>query len=201
MEAAVNDGRSDGIFSAAIDTNDGMVAAALTTAAQLTTTTTIAAVTIGWRCHHSGCHCALSLHPTSASVDNNRRHQRPPLLWPPSIATSVNYDCHCHHQQQSMTAGFWQLLSLTVWQQRWWLLPAAIAVIVDGGSGGIELAALMAVSSTVAVVDGGGNNGVFTNASHDDDRHPRPHRPSPCSPLDKDWTAGWRACRDASYLL
>jgi hypothetical protein len=47
MEAAVNDGRSDGIFSAAIDTNDGMVAAALTTAAQLTTTTTIAAVTIG----------------------------------------------------------------------------------------------------------------------------------------------------------
>jgi hypothetical protein len=57
---------------------------------------------------------------------------------------------------------------------------------------------LMTVSSTVEVVDGGGNDGVFTTTSHDDDRHPRPHRPCPLS--DEDWMAGWRVRRDASHV-
>jgi hypothetical protein len=74
-----------------------------------------------------------------------------------------------------MTAGFWRLLSSTVWQQQWRLLMAAIAVVVDSGVGGIEPMAPMAASSTVSVVDGGGNDGVFTHASHDNDRHPYPH--------------------------
>jgi hypothetical protein len=53
----------------------------------------------------------------------------------------------------------------------------AIAVVVDGAGGGIELMVPMAASSAVAAVDGGGNDGVFTDASHDNDRHPRPHHP------------------------
>jgi hypothetical protein len=65
---------------------------------------------------------------------------------------------------------------------------AAIAVVVDSGGGGIELAAPIVALSTVAAIDGGGNDGVFTNASHGNNRHPCPH--CPCPPSDEDWTAG-----------
>jgi hypothetical protein len=47
MEATVD----DGVFAAAVNTNDGMVAVASTAAAQLTMTTIIAAATIGRRRH------------------------------------------------------------------------------------------------------------------------------------------------------
>jgi hypothetical protein len=72
----------------------------------------------------------------------------------------------------------------------WWSSMAEIAVVVEGSGGEIEPMAPMMVSSTVAAVDGGGNNGFFTTTSYEDDRHPLPHRPRPCPPLDKDWTAG-----------
>jgi hypothetical protein len=49
--AAVNGGCGDGIFAAAVNANDGMVAAASTAAAQLTMTTAIPAATIGRTCH------------------------------------------------------------------------------------------------------------------------------------------------------
>jgi hypothetical protein len=64
-------------------------------------------------------------------------------------------------------------------------LTAAIAVVIDGGSGGLELTASMVALSTVAAVDGGGEDGIFITKSHNDDCHP-------CSPSDKDRTAGWR---------
>jgi hypothetical protein len=77
---------------------------------------------------------------------------------------------------------------------------AAIAVVVNGGGSGIEPTAPIAASLMVAVVDGVSDDGVFTNASHDDDRHPRPHHHCPFPPADKDWTAGWRAHRGMSCL-
>ncbi len=46
MEAVVDGSSSNGIFAAAFNANDGMVATALTAAAQLTMTTAIAAATI-----------------------------------------------------------------------------------------------------------------------------------------------------------
>ncbi len=73
-----------------------------------------------------------------------------------------------------------------------------MAVIIDIGGSGIKGMAPMAVLLMVAADDGGGNDGIFTTASHDDDRHPRPH--CLCPHLDKDWTAMWRARRDASHL-
>jgi hypothetical protein len=79
-----------------------------------------------------------------------------------------------------MTAGFWWLLLLTVWQQQWQSTTAAIVVIVGSGSGRIEPMVPMAASLTVAAVDGGGNDCIFTNTSHDNDRHPCPHRPRTC---------------------
>ncbi len=51
MEAAVDGGSGDGVSAAAINANEGMVAATRTAIAQLTMTTTIAATTIGQR-HH-----------------------------------------------------------------------------------------------------------------------------------------------------
>ena len=47
MEAAVDRSGGDGIFAAAVNPDEGMVAAAPTTAEQLTTTITIATATIG----------------------------------------------------------------------------------------------------------------------------------------------------------
>jgi hypothetical protein len=47
MEAAVDGGSGDGVFAAAINADDGMVASGSTAAAQLTTTNAIAAATIG----------------------------------------------------------------------------------------------------------------------------------------------------------
>jgi hypothetical protein len=47
MEAAVNGGGSNGVFAAAVDANDRMVAAASTATAQLTIAATIAAPTVG----------------------------------------------------------------------------------------------------------------------------------------------------------
>jgi hypothetical protein len=51
MEATVDGGGGDGIFAAAINANDRIVAAASTAAAQLRMTTAIATATIGQRCH------------------------------------------------------------------------------------------------------------------------------------------------------
>jgi hypothetical protein len=102
---------------------------------------------------------SLSLHPTVASIDN-RFQQRPLLPRPPLTATSVNNDRNCCRCQQTMTASFWRLLLLTVWQRQWRLSTSAIASIVDGSCGGIELRALMAASLTMAAVDGGSDNGV-----------------------------------------
>ncbi len=56
----------------------------------------------------------------------------------------------------------------------------------------------MAALLMVAVVDGNDNNGVFTTASYDNAYSPCPH--CPCPPSDKDWTARWRARRDASHV-
>jgi hypothetical protein len=47
MEAMVDGGGSNGIFAAAINANDGMVAVASTATVQLTMTTAIATTTIG----------------------------------------------------------------------------------------------------------------------------------------------------------
>jgi hypothetical protein len=52
MEAMVNGSGGNGVFAAAVNANDGMVAAASTTTAQLTMTTAITATTIGRRSHH-----------------------------------------------------------------------------------------------------------------------------------------------------
>ncbi len=51
MEAAVDGDGGKGFFATTVDTNDGMVAVALTTTGQLRTTTAIAATTIGLRSH------------------------------------------------------------------------------------------------------------------------------------------------------
>jgi hypothetical protein len=63
MEAAVDGGSGNGVFAAAVNANEGTVAAAPTAAAQLTTTTTIAAATIGRRRHCQQCHCVI-VHPS-----------------------------------------------------------------------------------------------------------------------------------------
>jgi hypothetical protein len=60
MEATVNGGGGNGIFSAAINADDGMVAVASTAAAQLMTMTAITAATIGQRHHCSQCHCVIA---------------------------------------------------------------------------------------------------------------------------------------------
>jgi hypothetical protein len=59
MEATVDGGGGDGVFAAAVNADDGMVAVASTVAAQLTTMTAIAADTIGQRCHCCQCHCII----------------------------------------------------------------------------------------------------------------------------------------------
>jgi hypothetical protein len=118
----------------------------------------------------------------------------------PFTINCVAVDHYCCRQRQTMTACFWGSLLSTVWQRRWWSSTAAIGVILDGGGSGIEPMGPMMASSTVAAVDGSGNNGVFTTTYYDDDQHPCPHCPRPRPPLDKEGTAGWRACRDASYL-
>ncbi len=65
---------------------------------------------------------------------------------------------------------------------------AALAALVDGSGSGIEPTAPMAALFMVAEVDGGGNDGIFTTASHDNDRPPCPHCPRPL--LDEDWGGG-----------
>jgi hypothetical protein len=55
MEVAVDGGGGNGIYAAAIDANDGMVAAASTATAQLTITTAIATTIIGQRHHCRRC--------------------------------------------------------------------------------------------------------------------------------------------------
>ncbi len=143
---------------------------------------------------------SLSLHPTTNSVNDDRHQQRLPLPWPPSTAASINNDCNCCHQQQTMTAGFWWSLSLNVWQRQWRLLMVAIEFVVDRGGSGIEPTAPMATSLTVAAVDSGSNNGVFTTASHVNDCYPCPHCPHPRPLWDEDWTTRWRVNCDASHL-
>jgi hypothetical protein len=59
MEATVNGGSGDGIFAAALNADDGIVAVASTAATQLTITTAIAATTIGRRGHYCRCHCVI----------------------------------------------------------------------------------------------------------------------------------------------
>jgi hypothetical protein len=51
MEVAVDGSGSNGVFAATVNADEGMVAAASPTASHLTTTTTIAAITIGKKCH------------------------------------------------------------------------------------------------------------------------------------------------------
>jgi hypothetical protein len=60
MEASTNGGGSNGVFAAAADANDGIMAAALTTTGQLRTTTAIATATIGQRSHCCQCHCIIA---------------------------------------------------------------------------------------------------------------------------------------------
>jgi hypothetical protein len=59
MEAVVDGGGGDGVFAAAIDTNDWMVAAASTDAAKLTKMTAITAAAISQKCHRQGCNCII----------------------------------------------------------------------------------------------------------------------------------------------
>jgi hypothetical protein len=73
--------------------------------------------------------------------------------------TFVNNDHHCSSQQQTMTAGFWQASSLTVWQRQWQSLMAGIAVIVDGVDGGNEPTAPMAALLKMTAVDVSSDNG------------------------------------------
>jgi hypothetical protein len=51
MEAAVDGGGGNGVFSTTINANEGMVAAASTATGQLMMTTAIATTTIGQRSH------------------------------------------------------------------------------------------------------------------------------------------------------
>ncbi len=139
------------------------------------------------------------LHPT-ASVNNDRRWQRPPLPRLPSTAVSIDNYCLCSHQQWTITTVFWWSSLSTVWQWQWWSLTAAIVAIVNGCNNEIERMASMEALSTVAVVDGGGNNGVFTTSYYDNDHHPCPHCPHPRPLSGKDRTVGWRAHHDASHL-
>ncbi len=138
MEAVVDGSSGNGIFAAAIDTNDRMVEAASTAAAQLRTKTAIATVTIGRRHHCRGCHCVIIPPSHPASVDKDCRQQRPPLPRPPLTAASINNDHHCCCWQQTMTAGFWRSSSLTVWKRQWRLSSVAIAVIDGGGAVGLS---------------------------------------------------------------
>jgi hypothetical protein len=104
MEAVVDGGGSDGFFASAA--NDGVVAAASTTLYSWgpqpplppppSAKDAIAANTIA----------SSSLHPSTASIDNDRCWQRPPLQWPPLTAASINDDQHCPHWQQTTTTGF-----------------------------------------------------------------------------------------------
>ncbi len=83
MEAMVDGSSGDGVFAAAVNANDGMVAVASTAAAQLTTTTTIAAATIGQR------RLMMPL--------RHRPSISPP---PPSTATAINKDQHYRGRHQ-----------------------------------------------------------------------------------------------------
>jgi hypothetical protein len=173
MEETVDGSSGNGIFATAVNADDGMVAVASIATAQLTMTTAIAATTIGRQRYCCQCHCII--------IPPSHHHLR---QWqPPStktiIAASVDDDRHCLRQQRITTTSFWRSWLITVWQRQWGSLMAAIAVVVDDGSGGIEPTAPMAASSTVAAVDGGSNDGVFTDASHDNNCHPCPHRPCP----------------------
>ncbi len=76
-----------------------------------------------------------------------------------------------------------------------------IAGVVDSSNNEIDSTALIAALSTVVAVDGGGKDCIFTTSYNNKYRHPCPHRPCPHPLLDKDWTAGWRACCDVSHSL
>jgi hypothetical protein len=91
MEAMVDGGGGDGVFAAAVNANEEMVVAAPTAAAQLTRTTTIAAATIGQRCHCQQCHCII------VRISHHRLHQQqPPSTKTTIAAVAIN---HCFHQQ------------------------------------------------------------------------------------------------------
>jgi hypothetical protein len=95
VEATVNGGSSNGIFAAAIGANDGMVVAASTVAAQLRMTSGFIVATIGQRLLAADAIASLSLHPTTASFNDDRHQQRPPLPRLPSTTASINNDHHC----------------------------------------------------------------------------------------------------------
>ncbi len=57
MEAVIDGGGDDGVFAAAIEANDRMVAVVSTAAGQLRMMTAIAAATIGQISHCHQCHC------------------------------------------------------------------------------------------------------------------------------------------------
>jgi hypothetical protein len=101
----------------------------------------------------------------------------------PSLSALSSFcTCRCCCHQQKLPPP----LNVNCATAAMQLSMAVLDVVVNDGGSGIEPAAPMAVSSTVAAVDGGGKDGVFTTNSHNGNHHP-------CSSLDEDWTAGWRA--------
>jgi hypothetical protein len=89
MKAVVNGGGGNGVFAAAIHTNNGMVAAASTATAQLMRMTAIATTTIGQRHHCHLCHCIIF--PPS----HCRLGQGQPQLTKTTIATAAIDHCFC----------------------------------------------------------------------------------------------------------
>jgi hypothetical protein len=86
----VDCGSIDVVFAAAVNANDGMVAAASTTAAQLTTRTAIDAATMGQRRHPCQCRCNI--------IPPSHRHlhqQQPPSTKTTIAAAAID---HCFHQ-------------------------------------------------------------------------------------------------------
>jgi hypothetical protein len=85
MEVAADGGGSYGVFAAAINANDGAMAAASTAAGQLRTMTAISPPPLsGKDAIAADAIASLPLHPTTASIDNDCRQQRPPLPRPHS---------------------------------------------------------------------------------------------------------------------
>ncbi len=166
---------------------------------------------------NDGCHCHCHHWPKMPSPPMPLHHCPSIPLQPPLTTTTVNKDhhpCGCHWSP--LRQGLPPLPSLMTNNNRWLLAViivncvAAAMAVFDGSDSGHHQwwrqwnwanGVNCGVVSMMAAVDGGGNNGIFTTAAHDDDRHPCPHCLYPCPPSDKDWIAGWRACRDTSLLL
>jgi hypothetical protein len=97
MEVAVDGSGSNGVFAAAINVNDWMLAAASTTAAQLMTTTAIAAATISQRRHCRRCNYII-IPPSHLCL-----HQGQPLSTKTTIAAAA-IGHHCSRPVGSLQA-------------------------------------------------------------------------------------------------